>query len=288
MTFHVAAPEVDALDEVLDALALWQDDDGAFQLHPGDVGWFGRFGPAATAAALRTWRSGPRIVAVALLDGPALARLAFAPDHLADEALADRVARDVADPVRGVLPAGEVFLDAPFDSLLHERLTEDGWAFDEAWSPLRRDLGEPVERPDARIEVVGPERAEVRVTLQRGSFGNSTFTLEAWRAMAAGPAYARARCLIAYDDRDDAVGAITVWSAGAGRPGLIEPMGVHRLHRGHGYGSAVTLAGLGALGDLGSSSARVATPSSNVAAVATYLSAGMRRLPETRDRRRAG
>ncbi|HQU26857.1 MAG TPA: GNAT family N-acetyltransferase [Acidimicrobiales bacterium] len=286
MTIRVGVPEADGLTEVLDALADWQDELGPLQLHPGDVGWFGRFGPPATAAAVRTWSVERRIGAVALLDGPALARLAFAPDLVADEALADRVARDVAEPARGVLPAGEVVLDAPTGSLLHERLTEAGWALDEAWSPLRRGLGEPVEGPDARIEVVGPERAAVRVALQRASFANSTFTLDAWRAMAAGPAYARARCLIAYDAHDVAVAAVTVWSAGVGRPGLIEPMGVHREHRGRGHGTAITLAGIAALGELGSSSATVTTPSSNAAAVATYAAAGLRRLPETRDRRR--
>jgi ribosomal protein S18 acetylase RimI-like enzyme len=104
--------------------------------------------------------------------------------------------------------------------------------------------------------------------------------------MAAGPLYAEARCLVAYDDERTAVAAITVWSAGPGRPGLVEPMGVHREHRGHGYGKAVTVAGAAALRELGSSSAVVCTPSSNVAGVATYASAGFQQLPETRDLRR--
>ncbi|MEV0501823.1 GNAT family N-acetyltransferase, partial [Streptomyces spectabilis] len=41
-----------------------------------------------------------------------------------------------------------------------------------------------------------------------------------------------------------------------------------------------------ALRRLGSSSALVCTPSSNVGAVATYASAGFRELPEMRDRYR--
>ena len=285
MTIRVGVPEVDGLAAVLDALAEWQEG-GTPQLHPGDVGWFTRFGPAATAAAVRTWSVGRRMGAVALLDGPALARLAFAPDLLDDEALAARVARDLAEPALGVLPPGEVFVDAPAGALVHERLTEAGWGLDQAWSPLRRDLRGPVEEPGLRVEAVGPERVADRVAVQRASFGSSTFTLDTWHAMAAGPADARARCLVAYDVRDVAVAAITVWSAGAGRPGLIEPMGVHRGHRGRGHGTAITRAGLGALRELGSSSAVVATPSSNAAAVATYVAAGMERLPETRDRRR--
>ncbi|MGW6228716.1 GNAT family N-acetyltransferase, partial [Cellulosimicrobium cellulans] len=85
-----------------------------------------------------------------------------------------------------------------------------------------------------------------------------------------------------------AVAVIGVWSAGPGRPGLIEPMGVHAAHRGRGLGRAVTLAGLAALRELGSSSALVATPASNVGGVATYVSAGFTHLPERFDRRRDG
>ena len=64
---------------------------------------------------------------------------------------------------------------------------------------------------------------------------------------------------------------------------MLEPMGVHREHRGHGYGKAITVAAAAALQELGSSSAIVCTPSSNVGAVATYKSAGFEQLPETRD-----
>ncbi|WTA77475.1 GNAT family N-acetyltransferase [Streptomyces sp. NBC_00838] len=106
-----------------------------------------------------------------------------------------------------------------------------------------------------------------------------------WHAMAAGSPYADARCLVAHDD-GDAVAAVTVWSAGPGRLGLLEPMGVHREHRGHGYGRAITVAAAAALRDLGSSSAIVCTPSSNTGAVATYRSAGFQRRPEVRGRYR--
>ena len=130
------------------------------------------------------------------------------------------------------------------------------------------------------------ERAHVRTAVQRASFDRSTFTDERWHAMAAGLPYADARCLVAYDDPGNAVAAVTVWSAGPGRPGLLEPMGVHRDHRGHGYGNAITVAAAGALQDLGSSSAIVCTPSVNVGAVATYKSAGFQQLAEIRDRYR--
>jgi len=38
------------------------------QLHPGDLGWFWRFGAEATAAAVRTSSRDGQILAVGLLD----------------------------------------------------------------------------------------------------------------------------------------------------------------------------------------------------------------------------
>ena len=115
------------------------------------------------------------------------------------------------------------------------------------------------------------------------AFPRSTFTADAWHEMSQAPAYARARCLVGYDAHDNAVATVTVWSAGADRPGLLEPMGVHDDHRGHGHGTAICLAAAAALRDLGASSALVATPSSNEGGVATYAAAGFRRLPEVTD-----
>ncbi len=61
-------------------------------------------------------------------------------------------------------------------------------------------------------------------------------------------------------------------------------MGVHEDHRGRGYGRAITLAGAAALREMGSSSVRVCTPSSNAGGVATYRAAGFEEQPEVRDR----
>lgn len=273
-------PGVDQLAEVIDALREWQDDAAPFQLHPGDVAWFWRFGAEATAAAVRAWRRDGRIVAAGLLDGGVL-RLTTAPDARRDEGLGQQLVEDVSRPERGILPAGKVSIEVPRDALLRDLLA--GWGAGEPWSPLSRDLGGEVEDPGVRIEVVGPERASVRAEVHRASFDRSTFTDERWRAMAAGSAYADARCLVAYDDRGTAVAAATVWSAGPGRPGLLEPLGVHRDHRGRGHGRAVSVAAAAALRRLGSSSALVCTPSANVGAVATYASAGYRPLPQVSD-----
>jgi GNAT superfamily N-acetyltransferase len=172
------------------------------------------------------------------------------------------------------------------DALVQDLLSENGWNTDEPWAPLRRDLTEPVKTPAVRIEVIGPEQALVRAAVQRASFDRSTFTAERWHAMAGGLPYADARCLVAYDDQGNAVAAVTVWSAGPGKPGLLEPMGVHREHRGHGYGKAISVAAAAALRKLGSSSAIVCTPSANIGAVATYKSAGFQQRPAVRDQYR--
>ncbi|NUT49736.1 MAG: GNAT family N-acetyltransferase [Saccharothrix sp.] len=284
MAIVLGEPGLDGLDEAVGVLRQWQHDGAPMQLHPGDVGWFRRFGAEATAAAVRTWSRDGRVLAVGLLDGPDLLRVTIAPDARRDEELARRLVQDVDDPARGVLPAGRVSVEAPMDPVVQDRFAEAGWRVDEPWTPLRRDLADPVPDPGVRIEVVGPGRVSARTAVQRAAFAGSTFTDERWHAMAAGSPYADARCLVGYDERGDAVAAVTVWSAGRGKPGLLEPMGVHPDHRGRGHGRAITLAAAAALRELGSSSAIVCTPSSNLGAVATYRSAGFDPLPEIRDR----
>lgn len=282
----LSTPGVDGLSAAVRALREWQYDGAPVQLHPGDLGWYWRFGAEATAAAVRTWSRDGQILAVGLLDGPGLVRLGIAPDAQQDEGLARQLAADVTQPERGVLPPGAAYVEARAGALFRGLLSGDGWDADEPWTPLARDLTEPAEDCGVRIEVIGPEQAGVRADVQRAAFDRSTFTDERWHAMAAGAAYVDARCLIAYDDQDNAVAAATVWSAGPGRPGLLEPVGVHREHRGHGYGRAITVAAAAALRELGSSSAIVCTRSSNVGAVATYRSAGFKQLPEVPDLRR--
>jgi ribosomal protein S18 acetylase RimI-like enzyme len=214
-------------------------------------------------------------------------RLAIDPDAQQDEQLARALVTGLARPAAGVLVLDEGRLEAPAGSLVRDLVVEDGWTADEPWTPLRRDLADPVEDPGVRVEVTGPDQVAVRTAVQRAAFETSRFTDDRWHAMAGGPAYADARCLVAHDDRGEAVAAVTVWSAGPGRPGLVEPLGVHRDHRGRGHGTAVTLAAAAALRGLGSSSAVVCTPSANVGGVATYVSAGFRPLPEVPDLRRA-
>jgi predicted N-acetyltransferase YhbS len=283
MAIEMAGPGTDGLGEVVRVLREWQYDEVAVQLHPGDMGWYWRFGTEQTAAATRTWGRDGEILAIGMLDDPELLRLAIAPDAQRDDELAQQIVEDVLEPERGVLIEGKVYVEAPMGSLVQDLLFKEGWEIDEPWIPLRRDLVEPVKDPGVRIEVVGPEQAPTRTAVQRASFDGSTFTDERWHAMAAGVPYADARCLVARNEQGDAVAAVTVWSAGEGKPGLIEPMGVHRQHRGHGYGEAITVAAARALQEMGASSAVVCTPGFNVGAIATYKAAGFEQLPEKRD-----
>lgn len=286
MVIELSGTDTNGLGAALDALRDWQRDEPAVHLHPGDLGWFWRCGVEATASAIRIWGRNGRMLAVGLLDGPDLMRLTIAPDARQDEELAEHLRDDLSDPAHGVLPAGEVFVEAPMDGRVQGSLLALGWLPGEAWTPLRRDLTAPVEDPGLRIEVITPDLASVWAAVQRASFDRSKFSPEDWLVMASGPEYRDARSLVAFDEAGAAVADITVWSAGVGKPGLIEPMGVHRDHRGRGFGRAITLAGAGALRDLGSSSVIVGTPSDNVAAVSTYRSAGFTQLEGVRDLRR--
>ena len=283
MAIGMGVPGVDGLGDVVRVLRKWQYDGAVVQLHPGDLGWYWRFGGEQTAAATRMWSRDGETLAVGMLDDPELLRLAIAPELQHDEELARQLVEDVSAPEHGVLIEGKVYVEAPLGSLVLDLLIKDGWELDEPWIPLRRDLSEPVPDPGLRIEVIGPEQAHERTAVQRASFDGSTFTDERWHAMAAGAAYDDARCLVGRNGQGEAVAGVTVWSAGPGKPGLIEPMGVHRAHRGHGYGQAITVAAARALRELGSSSAVVCTPAFNVGAIATYMSAGFEQLPEMRD-----
>ncbi|MEU8105651.1 GNAT family N-acetyltransferase [Nonomuraea muscovyensis] len=283
MAIGMGRPGADGLGDVVRVLGEWQHDGWPVQLHPGDVGWFWRFGAERTAEATRTWSRAGEVLAVGLLDGAELLRLAFAPEALRDEELARQVVEDVSAPERGVLLEGKVHVEAPMGALVQDLLFEDGWESGERWTPLRRDLGAPVPDPGVRVEMIGLPQAHEWAAVLRASFDGSTFTDERWHAMAAGAPYVDARCLVVRSEQGEAVAAVTVWSAGEGKLGLIEPMGVHRAHRGHGYGRAITVAAARTLRELGSSSVVVCCPSSNVGAVATYRSAGLEQLPERRD-----
>jgi len=282
MAIELGSPGIGELGNVVAALREWQSEEDPTQLHPGDIGWFWRFGAEQTAAATRTWNRGGEILAVGLLDEPDMLRVGIAPHALRDEELAQRLVEDVSDPHTGVLIEGKVYVETPMGALVQDLLFKDGWQADDPWIPVRRDLSTPVEDPGVRIDVIGAEEAHERTAVQRASFDGSTFTDARWHAMADGEPYADARCLVARNEIGESVAAATVWSAGEGRPGYIEPMGVHRLHRGRGYGTAIVLGAARMLQEMGASSVYTCTPAFNVGAVATYQAAGLEPQPELR------
>jgi GNAT superfamily N-acetyltransferase len=293
VSIGLVVPDVAGLRDAAAVLREWQVDRAPMQLHPGDLGFHWRDGPERTAAAVRVWSRG-RIVAVGLLDAPQLLRMAVAPDLQADEELIDRVLVDIDQPERGVLDTGSAVVEARCGSLLTQVLVDRGWWYDEPWTPLHRDLASPVPACGLRIETIGPDGADVWAGVHWSAFRGTTMTdddrrkvRDRWLAMAASAPYAEARCLTAYDEHDNAVAVAGVWSAGRGRPGLLEPIGVHHEHRRQGHGRAITLAAAAMLREMGSSSAIVCTPSANAGAVATYASAGFERFPEARDLRRS-
>ena len=294
MTITVQPATTAMLEDVIDAVASWQQDGTPIQLHPGDLGWNASFGAQSLADEMRVWRRDGRVLAAGMVDDDSgLIRMAIAPSVNDDEEFAAQLLKDLSNPDRGVLPAGRGLVEARFGAAFRDVLRRNGWLDDEPWTPLSRDLTDPVEDCGLRIETIDTHhvRAEIvrdRVAVQRASFPNSTFTLERWQAMAASPAYRRARCLVAYDGEGHAVAATTVWSAGDGRPGLIEPLGAHRDYRGRGHGRAITVAAAAELQKMGASSVTVCTPSSNVGGVVAYVSAGFDQLADVTDFRRPG
>lgn len=288
MTIVMGTPQAAELDEVVGVLRQWQGNGTPLQLHPGDIGWNGARGPEATAAALRVWRRDGEIVAIGMLDEPTLIRIAKDPAAHQDDELARRLVADVTTPEQGALPAGDVGVELPLGALAHDLLGEAGWGTDDPWIMLRRDLTEPVEDPGVRVETAGPELLEDWTAVHRAVWAPSKFHAEHFGALEQSPAFADARPLLAYDEQGNPVANVIVWSAGQGRYGLLEPMGAHPDHRGHGYGRAIVVAAAAALREMGASAAIVITPGTYTGAVATYTSAGFENLGERRDRIRRG
>ncbi|TLP57008.1 GNAT family N-acetyltransferase [Microbispora triticiradicis] len=242
----------------LRALCEWTPGDApGGGLHPGDVGWHLRFDDAAVLL----WTAEVAPVAVGFLDGPVL-RVTPAPG---------------AD--LGALAAeAEQLLEPGNDR--SDGLPVLGWELDQeepwlvmSWNPR------PV---SSRAEPVGAAGAADRVLVQRCAFAGSTFTVERWRTMKRSPAGGLAVEALVRTLAGEPAAAATGWLAGAGRCGLLEPVGTHPDHRGHGYGRDAVLGACAALAHRGASAVAVATPSANDAAVALYRSAGFTVVREDR------
>lgn len=287
MAIELITPDVGELNDVVRILRSWQRDDAPIQLHPGDLGWHWRFGADVVAAAVRTWSRAGDIVAIGFLDSPDVLRMTVAPEVWCDDELARHVVSDLSEPERGVLPRGKVSVEVPDGTRVNDLLSGGVWSNGDPWTPLRLNVAAPMRETGLRTEVVASaEQVSECTAVHRSAWGSQRFTDEQWRSMAAGLPFAEARCLLARDDHGVAVATVTAWSAGPGKPALLEPLGVHADHRRRGYGAAICLAAAARVRDMGSSSVLVCTPSSLRSAVATYEAAGYERLPERLDRSR--
>jgi GNAT superfamily N-acetyltransferase len=275
-------PAVPALATVVETLGSWQRDDAVVQLHPGDLGWAGRSGASDVAASTRIWSDDDVPVAIGFFDGPEVFRMTVSPARWSDDELAARVRDDLSE--QGFSP-GPLSVELPDGTALRAALTGGGWTPGEAWTPLARTLtGTPIDIPPGlTIDRVDEDGVEEFTAVHRSAWDNRRFTDAVWRTMAGGPAFRAAECLLAYDASGTPVAGVTIWAAGGGRPGILEPMGVHAEHRGRGHGTAICIAAAAALQRLGASIAWVCTPSSRDSAIATYRSAGFLALPERLD-----
>ena len=243
----------------LRALCEWTPPDApSGGVHPGDVGWYLRFDDATVLL----WMDDVVPVAAGFLDGPVL-RVTAAPGADLGALAAD----------------AEELLEPGID--LSDGLPVPGWEREQekpwlvmSWTP------QPV---TSRAEPVDETTAADRVLVQRSAFARSTFTVERWRTMKQSPAGRLAVEALVRTPAGEPAAAATGWFAGVGRCGLLEPVGTHQDHRGHGYGREVVPGACAALAHRGATAVAVATPSTNHAAVALYRSAGFTVVRENRD-----
>ncbi|GGS90731.1 GNAT family N-acetyltransferase [Nonomuraea spiralis] len=228
-------------------------------VHPGDVGWHLRYDDAAVLL----WTEDALPVAAGFLDGPVL-RVTAAPGADLGALAAD--ADELLEP-------GQDWSDGlPVPGWGHDQ--EESWLV-MSWAPR------PV---SSRAEPVGAATAADRALVHRSAFAGSTFSVGHWDTMKRSPAGGMAVETLVRTPSGAPAAAATGWFAGVGRCGLLEPVGTHPDHRGHGHGRDAVLGTCAALVRLGASAVAVLTPSSNEAAVALYRSAGFTVVRENRDR----
>ncbi|MFI1221536.1 MULTISPECIES: GNAT family N-acetyltransferase [unclassified Streptomyces] len=270
MTSSLARHRLSSADTgpALRALAAWTPADAPVGgLHPGDVGWLLRRDDASVHLWTDTRNGAASPVAVGFLDGPVL-RVTAAPDAGLGALAAD--AEDLLTP-------GNDWCDGlPVPGW--EPDTEEPWVV-LSWAPR------PV---SSRAEAVGEAGAADQVLTLGSAFEGSTFDLDRLRAMRQSPAGHLAEERLVRTPAGDPAAAAIGWFAGAGRCGLLEPVGTHPDHRGHGYGRDVVLGTCAALADRGASAVAVLTPARNEAAVALYRSAGFTVVRENHDWTRPG
>ncbi|MFD7670672.1 GNAT family N-acetyltransferase [Streptomyces anulatus] len=273
----------------LRALRAWTPPDApSGSLHPGDVGWLLRRDDATVflwTDARTDTRAGARAdaqtsaraegattttaapVAVGFLDGPVL-RVTAAPDADLGALAAD--AEDL------LVPGNDATDGLPVPGW--EPDTEEPWLVF-SWTP------EPVS--SRAVQVTESDTAD-RALVHRAAFTGSTLTADHWRTMKKSPAGHLAVETLVRTPAGEPAAAATGWFGGKGRCGLLEPVGTHADHRGHGYGRDAVRGACAALADRGASAVAVLTPASNEAAAALYRSAGFTVVRENLDWTRPG
>lgn len=247
-------------------------------LHPGDIGWHLRLDDELVDESLVLVRREAEPAALVLVDSPDAARVALAPHHRLDL----EVASAVADVLEAAGPTdSDVYADVETGSALRAELSARGWAVDpDSWVALYRPLSAADGRWEDPLthELVDATDVEDRVAVQRSAFIGSTFTPDRWRQMSTGPGFDSGLDLLRRDREGTPVAAATGWLAGAGRCGILEPVGAAPGSARKGHGSAVSAAAIAALARRGASGVTVITPCANTAAVATYERCGLRQV----------
>jgi ribosomal protein S18 acetylase RimI-like enzyme len=266
----------------VDALMSWEAP-GCYPtgLHAGDVGWQLRMDDDVVERSLIMVRDGADVVAVAILDQPSLLRPALRPDRVHDLQLASVLA-DLAEGQEGRAPSPSS--EAQGGSALRTVLSSRGWTVDtDTWTVLYRPLTAADAGDGDRLSHPLADDGDIadRVEVQRSAFDGSTFTVQRWHQLAAGPGYDPALDLLRRADGSP-VAAATGWSAGPGRCGILEPVAAHPDSAGHGHGRAVCRAVIAALARAGASGVAVHTPASNTGAVRAYEACGMRQVELTK------
>lgn len=267
----------DGAPRLVEALQSWAPPGGYFaSIHAGDLGWHLRLDDADVHGTFVAVLDDDEPVAIGLLEGSTF-RPTIRPDRLHDL----DVAAALGDVLRALPADKDAYTDASSESVFRAMLSGEGWELDlDAWPLFYRPLSAADGEHDDPLSHALASAADIadRVAVQRSAFTNSTFTVERWHQMAAGPGFDPAFEFLRRDGDGTPVAAATGWMAGRGKVAILEPVGTNPAYAGRGHGRAVCQAVIAALARGGASGVTVCTPLTNVAAVRAYEACGLRQV----------